>query len=257
MVEKEVPVEGNSWRVESFRVTAFHGLVDDLHEAARIWEAATGQSPEHVSSRPREGIHVAEGEHESNFLVVNCRRDRIDLILRPIPPSPGVPINGFLTMGPFYDLLPTFLESAVKWLQTYPSTIRLAFGSVLLMEVESVIAGNERMNQILQGVKIDATESHDFFYQINRRRISNTLSDLRLNRLSKWSVIQGGSVGFMAGGDPVVQISPPREFFACRLELDVNTVGNLSEPIPTEMTGAVFNELVVLGREIATEGDIA
>ena len=248
--------EITDWRAESLRVTAFYNPNETLPDVEQVWEAVAGRSPERVSSRPREGVQAAEGGLEGNILVVGHQADRIDLRVQPTLPAPNVRIRGFLTLGQFSETLPPFLENMTKWLRESPPSIRLAFGSVLLAEAESVPAGNEMMDRMLPNVRLDAEGPSDFFYQINRKRRSLSTSGVFINRLSKWSVVQGGSVDLVAGGGIGVQVSSGQEFYGCRLELDVNTIGPRNHPIPKGKITELFVELTRLGKEIANKGDI-
>ena len=248
--------EAKGWDAEILRATAFYNPDEPVTDAARVWEVVTGQTPDRVSSRPREGAQSAEGGVQDSVLVVNTQVGRIDLNLRPMPPAPNVRMDGFLTLGPFPDLLPRFVAAAENWLRESPSCIRLAFGSVLLREAESISTGNEEINRLLPSVQIDASGSTDFFYQINRRRRSLSTSGVLVNRLSKWSVMQGGSVDLVAGLGPGIQVSSGQAFYGCRLELDVNTIGPRNHPIPKAKTTDLFKELTNLGKEIAEKGDI-
>ena len=248
--------EITNWRAESLRATTFYNTNETVPDVAQVWESVAGRSPERVSSRPREGIQTAEGGLEDTILVVTSQPERIDLNIRPALPAPNVRIRGFLTLGLLSETLMPFLENMRKWLRESPPSTRLAFGSVLLVDTESVAAGNERMDRMLPNVQLDAEGSSDFFYQINRRRRSLTTSGVLVNRLSKWSVAQGGSVGIFAGAGTGIQLSSEHGFFACRLELDVNTVGPQNHPIPKAKITDLFEELASLGKEIADKGDI-
>ena len=238
------------------RATAFYNANESVSDAARVWEVVTGRTPDRVSSRPREGTQAAEGAIRDNALVVSSQVGRIDLNLRPTPPAPNVRIDRFVTLGEFTDVLSQFIEMASGWLRESPPSIRLAFGSVLLQETESIETGNREINRFLPGIQIDASESSDFFYQINRRRRSHSTSGVLINRLSKWSVMQGGSVDLVAGGGVGIQVSSGQAFYGCRLELDVNTIGPRNHPIPKTKTADLFKELAGLGKEIAEKGDI-
>ena len=245
------------WRAESLRATAFYNPSETVPDVKQVWEAVAGRSPERVSSRPREGVQTAEGGLEGNIFVVGNQADRIDLRVQPMLPAPNVRIHGFLTLGPFSETLPPFLENMRKWLRESPPSIRLAFGSVLLVETESVATGNEMIGRMLPDVRLDAEGSSDFFYQINRQRRSLSTSGVLINRLSKWSVVQGGSVDLVASGGIGVQVSRGQEFYGCRLELDVNTIGPRNHPIPMGKIADLFQELTGLGKEIANKGDIS
>jgi hypothetical protein len=250
-------VETTEWRAESLRASAFYAANEAVSDAAQVWEVVMGRAPDRVSSRPREGIQTAEGSIQGDALVVSSQAGRIDLNIRPMPPAPNVRIDGFVTLGLFSEMLPRFLESTKEWLRESPLSTRLAFGAALLKETESISTGNEEINRLLPGVQIDAKGSSDFFYQINRRRRSLSTSGVLVNRLSKWSVMQGGSVDLVAGGGLGIQVSSGREFYGCRLELDVNTVGPRNHPIPKAKITDLFEELARLGKEIADKGDIS
>lgn len=252
----EMVAEAKGWDAEILRATAFYNSNESVPEAARVWEVVTGRAPDRVSSRPREGAQAAEGPIRDNALVVSSQVGRIDLNLRPAPPSPNVRIDMFVTLGKFTDVLSQFIEMAIGWLRESPPSIRLAFGSVLLQETETIETGNREINRFLPGIQLDSSGSSDFFYQINRRRRSHSTNGVMINRLSKWSVMQGGSVDLIAGGGVGIQVSSGQAFYGCRLELDVNTVGPRNHPIPKGKTVDLFKELTSLGKEIAEKGDI-
>ena len=257
MVENDASAEARLWNVESLRATTFHSVGEFTLEASQVWEIATNEKPEQVSSRPREGLTQAEGTYDNKALLVVCRPDRIDLNIRPVPPPPNVPVTGFVTMGPLLDLLPPFLGVSKNWLRAGPASTRIAFGSVLLLEVADLVSGNRMMEELISSVKLDAEGYSDFFFQINRRRKSAAREGVLINRLTKWSVIQGGGIGVSVhpGVEPRVVHSP--EFFSCRLELDMNTAGFLDSPLPGSDSIDLFDELVQLGQEIASQGDIS
>ena len=221
-----------------------------------LWEAVTQEIPERVSSRPREGLTVAEGPYSGNRLQCIYRPDRIDWNLRPVIPPPSSPIEGFLSMGPFPRALPALLDVTRKWLEGNPNVDRLAFGSVLLMEAGGLAEANRSMDSLLPDVILDAEASSDFLYQINRRRTSTSSPTVLVNRLSKWSVMQGGAVALAVAGNAEPHFSRGPDFFACRLELDINTAAPLSLSAPEVDVFQLFEELVGLGKEIAEGGDI-
>ena len=94
-------------------------------------------------------------------------------------------------------------------------------------------------------------------YRINHPRDSSSgITDLRVNRLTKWSVALRRGVGFSVGPTGVSGVSPGQAFFACRLDLDINTAVDFQSQLSREQLPQIFQELVDLGNEIAGEGDI-
>jgi hypothetical protein len=258
MVTSDTASKQRDWMVEGFRATIFH---NDFHvnaqDVAEIWERVARGQPEQVSSRPREGLILAEGPYDDYNLICRFRLDRVDWNLEPVPPLPNVPVEGFPTIGPLLDRLPSLLAVATNLLRECPDVARLAFGSVLALNVADLADGYSALNTLLPRVELDPTGSSDFFYQINRRRISTSMAAIAINRLSKWSVMQGSSVGISLTPNTGPQFLPGRDQFACRLELDINTAGPLPNTFDGEQAVELFQELMNLGKEIAERGDIA
>ena len=162
--------------------------------------------------------------------------------------------SGFPAIGMLTESVDLFLKSMLKWLETAPPIQRLAFGAVLIKPVNSSKEGYEQVSSYLP---FDLDEhSSDFLYQINRPRKSACVEtfDLSINRLSKWSVSLLASFAFDPSKQEQYITRPPR--FSIRLELDVNTTPDFSEEVSSENLPHVFRELVELGKEIASEGDI-
>ena len=83
-----------------------------------------------------------------------------------------------------------FITAGCRWLAVgSPSINRLAVGAVLLMPVADSRAAYQKLNGLLTAVRVDPDHSLDFFYQINWPRASMVVSELRLNRLTRWSAI--------------------------------------------------------------------
>jgi hypothetical protein len=123
-----------------------------------------------------------------------------------------------------------------------------------MQPIADPVAGNRLLSQYLHDVKIDIEGSTDLFYQINRRRCSTSdVPDLFVNRLSKWSL---STTGLLSLGGAPEEITIQARQFACRLELDINTVAEFPEELPHSRLSDLFDEFVRLSNEIAQEGDI-
>ncbi len=105
-------------------------------------------------------------------------------------------------------------------------------------------------------MQLDPTSS-DFSYQINRPRISGSgIPDLKINRLSKWSVASWRLEEWSLGPQTTVKTLEGQEAFSCRLELDINTAADFSGEITSQSLASIFAEQINLGAEIAEHGDI-
>ena len=143
-------------------------------------------------------------------------------------------------------------DSCTPWLQeSCPPATRLACGVTLLWPVPSREEGYVGVSSLLP-FSLDA-DARDFTYQINRRKDSRVLSGVRINRLSKWSVL--GIRASLMAADTMQVLEEQEEEFAIQLELDVNTVEGDVDALSGEEAAQEFDELVTLAREIAGHGD--
>jgi hypothetical protein len=240
--------------VEFLRLTAF------LHPEERPteptwWSELTGSQPEQRTSKPARGEFEETGPIGDTSLSVSLQAGRADWFLTPGLFEPTADLTAKInSVGTFPDKFEDFVSLMNRWLAASPRMIRLAFGAVVLIPIESKGAGYRKLSEYLPAVKIDADGSEDLLYQINRPRTSVT--GLRINRLSKWSVayFQRFRIGI-----PVQQAQGilGDRVHACRIELDISTPAESTVDLPHEGLGEVFRELVNFGLEIVQRGDVA
>ena len=90
-----------------------------------------------------------------------------------------------------------------------------------------------------------------------RRDSKVSVDNLKLNRLSKWSVAatQGVLVSFTPS--QIAAVPTSRQIYAGRLELDINTAPDFAGELDRGKLSQLFNELMELGTEIAEKGDVS
>jgi len=248
-----LPIE--AWEAESLRLTVFPFPASPV-ENPGWWETLVGQPPEVEVTRPRQGARREEGAFETGRLVLETSPIRIDLQLIPSPTLEAGPV-GFLTIGKFSEILRPFAAVTIRWLNldSAPQIQRVAFGAVLLSPADSRRSGYSQLAAYLPSVNIEPDHATDLLYQINRPRDSTTgIPNPRINRLSKWSVASISAGGIVVEPTQITYQEAPRQYFACRLEVDVNTAQR--QPLPREKLPGIFEELMELGKEIVREGDI-
>jgi hypothetical protein len=245
-----------AWQVQVLRLTAFPSPSARVVEPT-WWTDLVGEPPETRISRPRIGGHQEEGPFRGGRLLLTVQPNRIDWRFTAVDEEERevetIPIIGSLpeSVGIFLPLMRRWFE-----LETCLPAQRLAFGAILLQPVEDRSAGYRQISLYLPCVELDPEGSSDFSYQINRPRDSGSgITDLRINRLSKWSVAARARAQ-LSIGSAAVRYSRSQEDFSCRLELDINTAADFQEELTCEQLPQVFEELVDLGQEIAREGDI-
>ena len=245
------------WQAESLRATAFYNVGDTPRDVDRLWGLLIHRQADQVSSRPNERIQIAQGGFGGSERQLQCaiRPERVDWVLRAAPPAPNRAPEGLLTIDTLAGLLPSFRDLGTRWLEGSSAITRLAFGAVLLFEVSNLNEANERLVALLPAVNLDSEGVSDLLFRINRMRPFSSGGGGLANRLGTWSTVQGGSVGVAVSGDGPPQFIHQTGVFACRLELDVNTVGTFATPLSGVEAAGVFCELVDFGEQIAKEGD--
>jgi hypothetical protein len=246
----------DSWHVGSTRVTAFTAEPTRA-EGLSWWIDLVGYPPETVASRPRAGLHQEEGEFEGRRLSLQVQPERIDWNLAPVVKITEEEPASLPLAGPFPEVLGSLLKIATRWLPVAPPITRLAFGAVLAQPVEDRRTGYVQIAKYLHSLTLDPDGSSDFLYQINRPRPSKVgVEGLRVNRLSKWSVLLFQRFSVTLGKTAITTVGLASGDSACRLEVDINTAPEFEGVLPVDRLSAILQELVDLGREIAEKGDI-
>ena len=246
----------SEWRTEGLRLTAFTLNPIDLEEVAR-WADLTGEEPDISQARPRDKVLVEAGPYLGGWLTLELGAMRVDWRLAVNPNEPPAEL---MVLESFGVLREKFRGLMGKWLKRSPPMKRLAFGAVLLLPVDSMVDGYKQLDRLLPSVKIDAENSSDINYRINRRRPSKSgIAGLEINRLSTWSVARfRESMWQIPVDEPsqsrVHELGDP--VHACRLELDINTVPGSDRRLKKGALASLLDELVEFGSEIASKGDI-
>lgn len=241
----------SSWLAETLRVTAFP-RPGNLIPEQNWWFEIVGQLPEKKTDQPRTGMVIEEGSFQNGKLILAVHPARIDWRYEPADEMMQVP-DQFGNVGEFTAALRTFVSSMREWLSlnNIPPLRRLALGVVLLQPVEDIKEGYRVLSQYLP-FDIDDMTSSDFLYQINRRRDSQVeIPDLRVNRLTKWSV--ASLIPMQIEPGPIVRF--PAQF-ACRLEMDINTVPEFERELEHQKLESLLEEFAELSEEIVENGDI-
>lgn len=244
------------WQAESLRLSAFMAEAMDPTKL-RFWESLVGSPPEELRNRPQQQLFTEEGPFLDGRLRVQAGNNRIDWMLLPALDNPRSELP---VVGPYDVLEQGFRELMRRWLVDCPPVNRLAYGGVLLLPVGSLPDAYRRLDGLLPAVEIDPENTRDFTYRINRRRVSRcSVEELKINCLSTWSVVQiiETLVDLSADGQQTQKVvQRPGSRSICRLEIDINTAPEFNLIFDKDVVSALFEEIVDIGNEIATEGDV-
>jgi len=244
--------------VEVLRLTVF-AHPDERVAEPNWWSDLMGVEPEQRTSKPGRGEFQDAGPMGDAMLSLSVQPGRADWFLTPGQFVPGTELVAEIrSVGVFPDKFGEFVGLMSRWLPSAPRVVRLAFGAVVFVPTESKESGYRMLSGYLPSVKIDPVGSEDLLYQINRPRNSVSITGLRMNRLSKWSVayFQRFRVGIPVPSQGI-QGQLGDRVHACRIELDMSTSTDMSDALPADHLNEIFRELVNLASEIAQKGDIA
>ena len=246
-----------AWQTQTLRLTAFPSPSAPIIHPT-WWHDLRGEEPESRISQPRKGGLKEEGSFGDGNLILGFEPTRIDWIYTPVNDEKQQS-EGFLTIGSLDNTIQLFAPLMDHWfeLEACPPVQQLAFGVILLQPVQDWQSGYRQLMHYIPSVQLDVDNTWDFLYQINRQRDSRFFTGLRINRLSKWSVvaIQWQTMSLQMPSAPIRQTLSPL-YHACRLELDINTVPEFQGEFSREELTSVFHELIDYAVEIANRGDV-
>lgn len=246
----------SEWLVEQMRLTAFLDPQSEI-DYSSWWLDVVREPPDARVDKPKTGKHTEQGliSVEGQKLILETQPGRVDWRLG--ISEPDISLDVMPNIGFLPDVRQTFCELMSRWFEIddLPQILRLALGAILLYPVEDRPAGYRMLTSYIP-IPLDPANSSDLMYQINRCRASNTgIPELMINRLSRWSVARSILADFTLDSTGPRAASRPTHF-ACRLQLDINTVPGSPNILPGQQISQIFRELIQLGEEIVLKGDI-
>ena len=240
---------GNSpWLVEQLRLTAFPAPGGPGTALARDWwVGTTGQPPESVQEEPRKGSIQLQGKHDDGQLVMSANAERLDI--RKLFSSPP---HARSSIPEYSKARMTFVELASRWLrlEARPQIQRLAFGVVVTSTPSSNLEDcREILGHHLPAMDMSRVELRDFMFQGNRRRSSDVMQGVEVNRVAKWAISMVQDVVITPAGLAVQQHTT----FSPRLELDINS--DSRNALRGNRLVQLFEEFATLADQIVKNGD--
>ena len=233
------------WQVENLRLTFFFDTADRLSWLG-LWTKITGQEPENRSEKLSLMQITEDGIWREQKLLSVIQHDRIDIFWCAVNIDFELP-----NAGKFIDVVDLFCQDVLDILsEEMALTItRAAFGAVLLCPTENHEKAYELLSRFLSSIKIDL-KSREFFYQINNPVQSLENKSMTINRLTKWSAIRSQFITIASGAK-----NPVNEFFASRLELDINSVADILYSKDHPISQRDILEFVDIAKIIAQSGN--
>ena len=243
----------DDWDVENLRITTFirdrsiEQIIQD-----KWWENINEVPLDTEQIYHQQKVKVQQGIINGHNLTVQSQSNRIDWIL-----TSGIPMSNESqqnAVSPSQNPLESLLQIAQKWSKACPSSSRLAFGASLVKQISDMRRGYKDLMRFLPNLKLNPDDISDLIFQVNRRKKSTSASDIMINRIGRWSIVQVKNIGVTvdASGTPISSLN--QEHYACKLDLDMNTVHS-SDDITRSNIYPIFKELITYGCTIANKGD--
>lgn len=236
------------WGTEQLRLTAFPEEGSPVSLARDWWNAITGTPPEKITEEPRTGTVQLQGRLEGVPSLMFADEKRLDIrqLFKEPRTSPAA-------LPRFTDVLPPFVNLATQWLDlgTRPPLQRLAFGAVVMKPSSRIEDCRDVLDNYLPSIDMQTTDLRDFLYQVNRRRSSEAISGLEVNRLMKWSVQHIQEIAITAGS----QVAVTTLTFGSQLEVDINSDSEHAGSLRPSRLVPLFQEFIDLADGIMTVGD--
>lgn len=243
----------DSWEAAGLELIAFPA---DQPAAFRQhwWQELTGVSE--FDSTRKKAERVDAGTYQGRHLRLTMDPLRCSWALMPAIEidAEGVSLP---VVGAYPEARQWFEELMVRWLtELCPPVTRIAFAARLVQRTESREHAYRLLGRYLPRVEVDP-EAWEFQYRINRRRATTTgIPDLAINRLATWNAVRFNLQAAFGIKNAGLIKSVSRNFDACMLAVDINTDQEYRGNLPQEQLPAIWRELVSLGTEIATRGDV-
>ncbi len=239
------------WAAEQVRLTVFPLPGSANPNPEQWWEAIVAAPPDESTANPKLGLRTLTGTFHSGKLILKVELDRIHWLFVPQDPERGE----FPSIGPITENLELFSDTSERWLSRndIPDLVRIAFGAIVRHPEPDRRSGYLRLPDYLP-LRIDP-ESTDFSFQINVPSETRTgIDGLRINRLSRWSIMGLAHVAFRLDGGAVGTAASQFVNHALRIEVDINTSAEFRGALARERLVELYRELVAFGRDIITKG---
>lgn len=239
-------VTNTTWSADHLRVSLFASDVWSA-TAESIFSGAFCSEPETITNKPAALESSAVGSWDSMRLEVKRTFTRLDFILQAAPTEAAGPMP---MIQDAQAVLPNFSALVAKWAANQTQgVIRIALGCNAFLQVQNIEDSYVRLKELIKVIDIDVARFKEFRFQVNLPKPSSVAPEIIVNRLSNWA-----SVALRAA---LIGVEAPRYFddkhyVSC--SLDVNTDGERTQPINTDLVEKLTDELALTCADILNAG---
>lgn len=226
-----------AWAADSMRLTLFFPTPRDWKES--LFETLVGQPAEMEQTSKRPGLPNKLESGRAGHFQVNAvaQANRLDVHIS-VGPTPEDAETVVRDAEAFRDILSLLATNA----GSYAPITRIGVGASLLRKCESKAHAYGQMHDRFPCLLIDAANSDDFMFQINRS--TEDAQEGRINNIERWSygVFERINIPIMSG-PPEVTVGTSK-IEGVKLDLDFNTAVDPVRTFDAETTKRVTGRLV-------------
>lgn len=249
--------EFGPWSVRSLRLTVFP---EPSAEKARrldsgeLFYQLSGEQCVTFTRNPRESTEIAFGPIGGNGVSIELDPHRVQWKFDPLDDGTGIRPEPALLSSPA-GAIDSLRITLLNFAADFPLR-RIAIGALLAQHTSDNDESYGRLANILPRLNLVPGQTSDLIYRINRPRDSKCQEGLKLNKLATWSAAVFRAFQVVGDARQTGNFGMVAESYEIRLEFDVNTSGERTESIPVENIECIFNELMQIATDLATNGDV-
>jgi hypothetical protein len=241
------------WRALAVRLSVFP--MTPWEAPADLWQQVVGVPPDTEQNQPIAKVRVHTGPWRNRTLQLTASPLGIVWVTGPNSDEEGLPnVEKELVV----DVLPEFVAITRPWLTSVNFEVkRIGIGLHAVLPAQDKVSAYKILQEFIPSVAMEPETTADFFYQINRPVPSRVLgSQVRLNRLMKW-FSPSFNVAPIQVTPQITQAGPAFGRIYASVDSDINTPGELTEPLDKGLLGPIYDELVELTEKNLEYGERA
>jgi hypothetical protein len=240
-------VAGADWQASTLQLALFTQRAIPMN--TDIFAAFAGSDPDAQEDRPKQGTRSQIGAVDDAQLRVLINPIRVDIVVTP----PPLDVSVQLAIGELKAQLGKFAKRTLDWLPKWDTpTTRLSLVVKAVAWTTSPVAANELLQQNLSSVRVRPEEMSDMIFRVNWKAKTSAVEEGYYNRVTTWSAQRlavTATTGTPGAGIPLEM----KDFVL--VEMDLNTSGERTTPLPPEKLTTIFKDLHQLAIEIADTGE--
>lgn len=225
-----IKFKSDEWLINSIRITIFRSQVESINH--ELFESVIGMDSDKTENDKKNLIMTDELVRDDYIIKLKQSADRIHWFMDPIELKKSDIDN----LGMFKNAFERMYNELSLWLESLDDINRVGLGMIALFEVRDLENGFEKLDELLESVNVDPSNTSDFMYQVNRKEKINH----DINRLGKWRLFTIRNIKISDLEDSKLNNGSQKQYIFA--DLDINTPPQ-DKVFPSSEIKDLFEEL--------------